>query len=872
MSQDGGRGRVTSVIELNVPAVPTDHDGDDKATLHADLSSPDERTRAESNPLFEDSNPNVAEEEDVFVCKEGGDVGFRYKDVPNLPPKYVERLQKYDTDGNGEISLSELLEITKSNRQLARTVFLMAVGLLVLICAMFAVSWVAADMAKDVETRGSVFVVKGDDGILAMAQAQQTVPLTYTTFFDQEELSRIKQVQINKMLRWPGTNHSYLATVEYVMQVTGVMKYNDTLLDLFGIDGQVVNINRGVIYFKNPKIYPTETVLLCAEVSCSSVSEAGLDIPALEQMAVKYNYPQDLQMRRDSNTEDTASTSGSTPSICHSKVTQPWGVAFSGGGWRSQAASIGFAKALWESNQLPLVDTMGSVSGGSWFSMQYAYSEEFFNNVNSKSPTDTYLEWLNNYYQMFNKQTTTAAHHSIIASVAETLGELSPTLMDYLDGAAGANMNWEVFINQMLESQPWGDNTTSTFTSQNASMDNRKGNDYTDLLICTNLAQEGQMMSNQGHTKIKINAAGAPDTFNVVPMAWHVPGTGRGTAAKWLTPQYDISSMTVEDDPAFPWQSSQTGTRRLLGTGLDTDTGNDSDGQLVLSEPSVGKAAAMSSAAAGILGAPALLENATAQVRGILNPATTAQTIRAIGLQDMAVCAGDEPEIHKCQWPNVRLLDGGFSDDGGIALMIGKMQKEKGVGVPLRIAALDTGQCNSDADSLKPCYGSSSYNLWSLFGQGYGKNWKEGYVHAGPYIMPNSPSVNATIFDKKVPEEQLTHTYNAIPNSNNPSVLNSKNMSYSVLNVTTVEQKAWGIKAGTPVEIFSLHVNSGLSTELVASKDDSAVKNDQYADLGQRVYDVLTRSGTNVLQKFFQDGGSAVTSCSFAEAGDQNGC
>lgn len=79
------------------------------------------------------------------------------------------------------------------------------------------------------------------------------------------------------------------------------------------------------------------------------------------------------------------------------------GVAWcvSGGGWRALSASMGFARGLANEKLLQKVRTISAVSGGSWFTLQLAFSKRFYNAVTNSSVTIKKVthEWFSTYYQ-----------------------------------------------------------------------------------------------------------------------------------------------------------------------------------------------------------------------------------------------------------------------------------------------------------------------------------------------------------------------------------------------------------------------------------------------------------------------------------------
>jgi hypothetical protein len=76
-----------------------------------------------------------------FQSEGSEDIKINYKSIPNLPDKIRKALTKYDVDGNGEVSLSELLNMSKSRDQLKKQVCILVAMVLGLLAVLFFVSF-----------------------------------------------------------------------------------------------------------------------------------------------------------------------------------------------------------------------------------------------------------------------------------------------------------------------------------------------------------------------------------------------------------------------------------------------------------------------------------------------------------------------------------------------------------------------------------------------------------------------------------------------------------------------------------------------------------------------------------------------------------
>merc|ERR1719240_949837 len=70
--------------------------------------------------------------------------------------------------------------------------------------------------------------------------------------------------------------------------------------------------------------------------------------------------------------------------------------------------------------------------------------------------------------------------------------------------------------------------------------------------------------------------------------------------------------------------------------------------------------------------------------------------------------------MHECQFPSMRLMDGGITDDSAIALLVAKLQRAWGMKTTLRVAALNSDECDKTSGT-KNCRAGSAYNFATLF-------------------------------------------------------------------------------------------------------------------------------------------------------------
>lgn len=289
--------------------------------------------------------------------------------------------------------------------------------------------------------------------------------------------------------------------------------------------------------------------------------------------------------------------------------------------------------------------------------------------------------------------------------------------------------------------------------------------------------------------------------------------------------------MTVKNEVDFLWESSK---------------GND---RLALELPTVGKAAAMSSAAAGILAAPQLLRHVIEEKAGDVAGFAFFEGVISLNLQSLGVCTGPD-KSSTCDFPSLRLLDGGYTDNSGVALLVGKMQKERGVGVPLRIAVLNSDGCLAGVTSLT-CEDAAAGNWGDLFGV---QSWQPGFMN---FEGVNVPSVDAQVFATPSAAALFATPLNI---TKGPHL-----MTYTAIHATTIDAPDWGVKEGTTVELINFQINSPLS--MITTPHDKQHAG-QFAELAQDVYDVL--HSTSLLRDFFAAGTMPGNAENAKDANDAN--
>jgi hypothetical protein len=316
----------------------------------------------------------------------------------------------------------------------------------------------------------------------------------------------------------------------------------------------------------------------------------------------------------------------------------PWGLSVSGNGMMAEAAAAGTLRVLHETGILPKLATIASVSGGSWFNTQFAFSKEYYNGVTGIDGTS-----LSDFYMKYQS-----------------------TAMPGMFAAAMAGGGWEAMITGMYK---WD----STHLDAPAVKTNRAGNTNADLLLCTTFMGKSLMSDNK--TIVEMTAGGKKMPVSI-PAFWAVPTSG---APSWSIP--DVNPKNPKDLSSAKWQQlpGKTGCSSL-------GCRKSSNFKSVLPTPTVAKIGAMSSAANGITSNPALIAEFKPQsgfkatFGGYQNPKN-------------GVCTGTTED---CTFGQVA-MDGCYSDNLGFALNVGYLQK-KFRGKKLRMMAVSSELCDRTKD------------------------------------------------------------------------------------------------------------------------------------------------------------------------------
>jgi len=313
----------------------------------------------------------------------------------------------------------------------------------------------------------------------------------------------------------------------------------------------------------------------------------------------------------------------------------PWGLALSGNGLMAEAAAVGTLRSLNDAGILQQLSTISSVSGGSWFNTQFAFSKAFFDGV-------TQSESLTKWYTEFQ----------------------GAAMGGYGNPGLATSATWEGLNTGMHKGF---DPSTAGLPATNA---NRKGNTNADLLIC--IALNGQSLMSDNTTVSQMVTDGKI-AFHSNPAFWSVPTSGEGG---WTVPGVDLAKTAWTAEGNFQ-----------------------NDFRIILPTPSVTKVSAMSSAAHAITANPELsaLFQPNPELSALFQPQDQYAAMfpgMFTGPSSNGVCTTEGDE---CRFPSMMAMDGCYVDNQGFALNVGYLQK-KFPGKNLRLMAVNSELCDRTAD------------------------------------------------------------------------------------------------------------------------------------------------------------------------------
>lgn len=365
--------------------------------------------------------------------------------------------------------------------------------------------------------------------------------------------------------------------------------------------------------------------------------------------------------------------------------------ASAGGGWRSMISNIGYANSFAQSG---IIDpnrgtcnftAISSNSGGSWFTMQFFYSQPFFDNVVSTDKTAVYvfiIDWLQSYGNFLEDLPRT------LPCLAVSPFGLIPDLEEassFCDIVMSYDGSWGGFIEGMLRkvAEGYGD---PELPDRLANANNRvSALRDTDCFVQTSLAADSRYARSKGGILLRssddVNYVSPSDSDRVlaVSLGAQYAVKGNRTFFQYALPDSDLPLMThwargprkfrYDDWDDFHLYPS-TDNRDIFASKLPSTSGSGLLADPFKGNPNVAQIAAASSAALSLLSpaVPSFFAQYSSLRQYDKNAGLTSKDFNLTAInalfniqltRDLAVCT---------QWPSKcgsadgRFLDGGFTD------------------------------------------------------------------------------------------------------------------------------------------------------------------------------------------------------------------
>lgn len=489
------------------------------------------------------------------------------------------------------------------------------------------------------------------------------------------------------------------------------------------------------------------------------------------------------------------------------------------------AADIGFANAFTQAGLISPTESklsaMSSTSGGSWFSTQFFYSPQFFQAVSGSTPVELYAfvyDWMEQYLSL-QVDSQTHPNCTKLANFSSQYLKLPFTETD-IDDICNVfldfNGSWAGIVQAMLKaaSSNYGD---PSFIDRAFDFENRvNALSNTEIYIQTSLSptSRAQVTATSPGELVYMTPSDSSDQVYTTPLAaqFAVKANYSHFNAAVENTLYTIYAAAPEefskkDYNDFSLYPNTTGSVLKSLPNLPYST-RSSFLEPFGGSPTVTQVAAASSAAIG--GFSGDVPSVLAQVESAMeynqtkgNQFILSQLVKDIYsasiFGDIAVCT---------QWPNDcgtsdgRLIDGAYTDGLSLALNVGQYQTIDNGDLNKTLKVIltnDNIQTDSNVQFLS--YFQTSYNKGIAPGDFL---WLPSWSVHGPPAP--TPVRSYQIFEESLDEELLR---------SKSQQLSGTNMTYALINATTLDNPVFGVKAGQHVELLLLQINSPIPTTVI---------------------------------------------------------
>ncbi|KAJ1638686.1 hypothetical protein T492DRAFT_833436 [Pavlovales sp. CCMP2436] len=466
---------------------------------------------------------------------------------------------------------------------------------------------------------------------------------------------------------------------------------------------------------------------------------------------------------------------------------EPVGLSFSGGGWKAMAQHMGALRGLSELG-LSLPPTLGANSGGSWTLLLLAHSPRFYNGVQGSTQpiAKVYADFMQAYATIGFEPFETPSN--VCAKLSKILETVHALLV-----AGKMGHSWLAFTAEMLDAYEPGLSDKPATAASNPALAGST------LAFTTSLAPSaylGKGGDERAQIVVNYTAALAP-----LPMVYVAKPDG---STQLVFPLLDQDDSVVLEGSRFHPLLGFLNEPRSMRPLVDV---------LPAIPMSVGAIGASSSAAAGLLGSDTMIE----QVAQYLCLSDDRASVLAdiwpkFNMDQYAVCTSGSSDT--CEFTHGRMIDGAYTDNLGLVGTLASLQRSSLDARAYRLVASYANSCAGKV-TMANCYRQAS-SLEQLFAN-------NGNVSPSGYYYPGTPGstyvseanrgiimLSPQIFAESLPPSWQAH---------GSSVFRTL-----TLELTTVDNPAYGIKGGSKVTLFVIHGNVGPScpTSIPPGGDASA--------------------------------------------------
>lgn len=563
--------------------------------------------------------------------------------------------------------------------------------------------------------------------------------------------------------------------------------------------------------------------------------------------------------------------------------------ASTGGGWRSMFACMGFGYVFQQAGVLDddhsHFTAVSTNSGGSWFSTQAFYSPEFYaQTVMAESPEDVQafaLKWMESYLNVAKdfESNPICDITDLIGGASNTtdgnstdtsaIDPLLQTFSEFCDMLLAYEGDWTAFMEDMIAAAA-ADYGDPDLASRIVNPDNRIFPlQQTDLLV------QSAVLANSRIRGELVAVNGTTEEMDVI--------THLGPSAGQSINRDDIYSLTLS--AAYTVNSTYSGfqynkqdTRRSTDLGLFVEEGSSPEFDFETYDdshflyppspnatvttptdtpPSGGMRPAFGGPSTTNVVQIASVSSAALGSFSPLAPSTFAQSLSkmraAVAGDPLAVRLFDKaadrlyksPLLDKfavcSQWPNPctsqdgLFIDGGLVDNAAIPINIAQYHNSERADLERVLKIVVTNNNDQDYNA----WGSDRMTTQIL--QYFDSSINEG-IAPGDFVWYEAlplPFRSPQIFQESMDFETLDSLMQPIEGTT---------FTTAQINVTTVDNPAFGIKAGQEVQLLWINLNSPVTTFIVGK----TIIEETTEPVGQMVYDIASNEElTRQVKDFF---------------------